>query len=235
MDSLSIQLASYIIDSGSHAEFLFNDPVSRVVPSRQVNDLRSLNVDAKALIFTHGSIVDDSTALELIVCIVPDAARDLFSFSNSLVYTQEQLTRKEREFKKGEVVRYPDAYEYRLLFRHLFGFDSVQVKDPLQANSNIDDTSSELLSSILSSSADCNAIAKKSGIAFVAARTMNIVENDVHPQPVFWANGNYTKDATEENEIIFTREISIATTHIQTRYLNALFSQAEGYCKHLSV
>jgi hypothetical protein len=234
MDTLSTQLAAYIIDAGTHAEFIFKDNVSKVI---QTTAPSGLAVNANALIFTLGTMVDDVTALEFILCIKPDIKKKLFSFSNSCIYSKTQLHIMEGRGPSKSAV--PAASDYRILYRRLFGFDgaTLDVSKILTQDSSMfeDDTQSTRLSGVLVGDSSINSAMVAAGIVFVAVREVDVSGNVNEPKPVFWANGHYTKAATDDNERMFSREITVANTHLQTRFLNSLFGNAEGFCPYLKV
>lgn len=233
MDPITNKLAAYIIDSGKHAEF------SSTYPS--VNDdfyvtPEGFNyiVHADTITFSAGIAISEEQGVELMISF---AANKNFS-SDMILHSAE----KRKVFYEGvKSVSKTSAEIFRETYQGIFGFDCVSypatvfTKHESINSSLFSDYSAtrmrELLTEKTSDDSEINKAMHAAGFMFVAVR--NVINGE--PQPVFWANGHYTKNATDEDQEALEKIIVVCNSHLQTRYLNSLFSRARGFCSHLSV
>lgn len=262
MDVISNKIAAYVIDKGTHAEWSFVDHLGRPAVSpdtKRIVDTENVAVSANALIFSTGfQLKDDAGAVELIVIISPENQR-LFSFDNADCYTPAELRKihsavKNRVYDSiGEI---PPAGSFRAMYRHLFGFDArdtnlnvavlknrsvitlhmpadTVISDAEQTELYSYDSSLLRLKAVLhEDDSEISQLLLEAGIKVVAMRK---VSPDSTPQPIFWANGHFTKNANADEEEYFNKAHLMANTHLQTRYLNTLLTPAGAFCQHLLV
>lgn len=236
MDITSNKIAAYILDNGKHAEWSRSEgkPICIV---RYQNGVITINADT--LVFSIGMQTEHG-AVELIVGIAP-ATELIFSLGNADCYSYADMVKIHMPTSSDVAVTKPNSY--RMVFKHIFGFDctTTSIKtmrvpyfERMEDNQSLyitDKQSTRLKDIVYENDSDVSQDMANAGFSFVAARM--VVDNI--PQPVFWANGNYTHSSTEEDELAFQSINLVVNSYLQTRYLNSLLSPARGFCPHLSV
>lgn len=239
MDITSNKIAAYILDKGKHSEWSRTDGKQpRIV--RHTND-NVITIKADALVFSIGMQTEHG-AVELILGITP-VSRMTFSLGNADCYSYAFMVKVSMpESPSSSITTVPDPDAYRRVFKHIFGFDGlttvVRLMDVKYFDRMDDDKLyvedkqfNRLKDIVYGIDTEVSQAMSAAGFSFVAAR--KVVDSE--PQPVFWANGNYTTSSTAEDELAFNALNIAVNSHLQTRYLNALLSPALGFCPHLSV
>lgn len=229
MDSLTNKLTAFIIDAGSHAEWIGHDDDK---PKLSRKGIMSVVIEAKALVFSHGIHTQADSATELITSFTP-----VDQYSNFNTALSESPVSPSSLSPLRAV---PPASVFRNLYRTIFGFDGVECdREGVQADTvTLNNTCSRLHSLLTEKTSDdiaLTAALQNSGFLYTALRTIRIEGKSSAPMPVFWANGHYTRNTTEEEEDAFKQIIVTCNSHLQTRYLNSLFDHTRGFCQHLKV
>lgn len=233
MDPITNKLAAYIIDSGKHAEFssmyCSGDDGFSIEQEGEFNYV----VHADALTFSAGIAISEEQGVELMVSFT--AGHENKNFSSGLI----QPSSESRSLFCSTTRSLPktSAELFRETYRGIFGFDCITYAATTflrrELSKSTDYTARrlrELLTEKISDDSEINSALYAAGFMFVALR--NVISGE--PQPVFWANGHYTKNATDEDQTTLEKIIVVCNSHLQTRYLNSLFSRARGFCPHLT-
>lgn len=248
MDIISNKIAAFVIDSGTHAEWVFPEKQDAILIATTSEGSEHYSVLAESLVFSIG-LQTPNGGVEIMVGITP-VSDMTFALDNADCYTPALLHKIREEIlflysmsdKSKKLL--PKAESYRMLYRHIFGFDgtvtnivgskttqrnrsrlaNTEVYNKDQQHARLSDVVHENPSAV---STDMAA----AGFQFVAIRA----HTDAGPQSVFWANGHFTKNATEDHVDILNTINIIVNSHLHTRYLNSLLSPARGFCPHLLV
>jgi len=228
MDSLTNKLTAFIVDAGKHAEWLGYDNAKRTLSRKGI---LSVVVEASALVFSHGIRVQSDSAVELITAFI-----QVDQYSNFNTALSESPVSPASLSARRAV---PSASTFRSLYRTIFGFDGVECSEGgVQVDTAEKSNTCERLHSLLTEKTEDTPLAlalKNSGFLYTAIRSVHIEGESSTPQPVFWANGHYTRNTTLDEEEAFKQVIVTCNSHLQTRYLNSLFDQTRGFCPHLKV